>query len=187
MKKKPFLTKFLNPVRFFTLVFPSKTGFCACIKKVGIKIELLAKSASFLNNLMAKTNIGWLKISGKLKTTYAWSILYFSGIYESPWLAKLEMLLHSPTIKKRALWAIKYGVFPRIFDWRDRKDEKITIFDQISCHCLFFHACIPKQNQFPRLYSKNRDKNWTDRAIRIFLEWFCGKSKYLLFKNLLRS
>ena len=31
MKKKPFLTKFLNPVCFFELVFPSKTGFCACI------------------------------------------------------------------------------------------------------------------------------------------------------------
>ena len=86
------------------------------------------------------------------------------------------MLRHSPTIKKRALWGIKYGVFPRIFDWRDRKDEKFTIFDQISCHCLFFYACILYQNPFLRLYLKNRDKNWTARAIRAFLNDFVAKA-----------
>ena len=120
----------------------------------------------------------------KLKTTYAQSPLYFSGIYESPRLAKLEMLYHSLTYKERALWAIKSGVFPRIFNRREWKGAKNTVFYQISCHCLSFYAHLAWQNPFFRLYPIVRDKNWTARALRIFWDYFFGKSEYCFIKNL---
>ena len=75
-----------------------------------------------------------------LRMTYAWSTLYFSGIYESPRPAKLEMLCHSLAYKERALWAIKSGVVPRIFNRREKKGAKNTVFYQISCHGLFFYT-----------------------------------------------
>ena len=104
----------------------------------------------------------------KLKTTYAQSPLYFSGIYESPRLAKLEMLYHSLTYKERALWAIKSGVFPRIFNRREWKGAKNTVFYQISCHCLFFTPKFPDKTHFFACFQKIGIKNWTARAIRIF-------------------
>ena len=62
VQKIPFFTKFLATVCFFTPTFPDKTRFFACFQKIGIKIELLAQSASFGINFLAKANIVLLKI-----------------------------------------------------------------------------------------------------------------------------
>ena len=62
VQKIPFFTKFPATVCLFTPKFPYKTHFFACFQKTGIKIELLAQSASSGTNFVAKANIGLLKI-----------------------------------------------------------------------------------------------------------------------------
>ena len=120
VQKIPFFTKFLATVCFFTPKFPDKTHFFTCIQKIGIKIELLAQSAFFGINFFGKSEYGFIKnLSSCWNMTCARNTLYFSGIYESPRPAKLEMLCHSLAYKEQALWAINSRVFPRIFDRRE--------------------------------------------------------------------
>ena len=180
MKKIPFLTKFLATVCFFTLVFYIKTRFCACIWKIGIKIELLAQSASFWDSFEAKANISWLKICYLAKNyirrkhpVFLWHL----------WVATARQARNASSLINESKTITLSDQFRRIlaYFWTAWMEWcKKQLFDQISCPCLFFYAHTLKQTPYLLLFSKNRDKNWAIHAIRITVDQFLWQ-KWIFF------
>ena len=180
MKKIPFLTKFLATVCFFTFIFSMKTRFCACIRKIGIKSELLAQPASFWGNFVAKANISWLKICYLAKNyirrkhpVFLWHL----------WVATARQAKNALSLISESKTITVSDQFRRILAyfwtaWMGRCQKQL--FDRISCPCTFFYTHILEQNPYLLPFSKNRFKNWATHAIRITADQFLWQ-KWIFF------
>ena len=110
MKKYLLWPNFL-PLFVFFYAFPSQTSFCVCIRKIGIKTEQLAQSASFRNDFVAKANIGWLKIFQKAKNyvcmkhpVYLWH--FWVAMARQVWYASLLTNNQKSSTVSDQIWRI---------------------------------------------------------------------------------
>ena len=69
--KNHFLTKFLAPVCFFTLILSSKPHICSCFQKIGIKIELSTQSASLWTNFCGRSEFFSIRKINEKKSNFS--------------------------------------------------------------------------------------------------------------------